>query len=82
MTWSYSESNDKYAGWIDRVKDNIAVVFRTKDLPETFKGRGVIDGDLHDMRFLDEPNSVVGLKAKGQAKKDTSGFVIDVLQIA
>jgi hypothetical protein len=82
LTWSYSESNDKYAGWIDRVKDNIAVVFRTKDLPETFKGRGVIDGDLHDMRFLDEPNSVVGLKAKGQAKKDTSGFVIDVLQIA
>ena len=82
LTWSYSESNDKYASWIDRVKDNIAVVFRTKDLPETFKGRGVIDGDLHDMRFLDEPNSVVGLKAKGQAKKDTSGFVIDVLQIA
>ena len=82
LTWSYSESNDKYAGWIDRVKDNIAIVFRTKDLPETFKGRGVIDGDLHDMRFLDEPNSVVGLKAKGQAKKDTSGFVIDVLQIA
>ena len=82
LTWSYSESNDKYAGWIDRVKDNIAVVFRTKDLPETFKGRGVIDGDTHDMRFLDEPNSVVGLKAKGQAKKDTSGFVIDVLQIA
>ena len=82
LTWSYSEANDKYASWIDRVKDNIAVVFRTKDLPETFKGRGVINGDLHDMRFLDEPNSVVGLKAKGQAKKDNSGFVIDVLQIA
>ena len=82
LTWSYSEANDKYASWIDRVKDNIAVVFRTKDLPETFKGRGVINGDLHDMRFLDEPNSVVGLKAKGQAKKDASGFVIDVLQIA
>ena len=82
LTWSYSEANDKYASWIDRVKDNIAVVFRTKDLPETFKGRGVINGDLHDMRFLDEPNSVVGLKAKGQAKKDYTGFVIDVLQIA
>ena len=82
LTWSYSESNDKYASWIDRVKDNIAVVFRTKDLPSMFKGLKVIDGDTHDMRFLDEPNSVVGLKAKGQAKKDTSGFVIDVLQIA
>ena len=47
-----------------------------------FKGLKVINGDTHDMRFLDEPNSVVGLKAKGQAKKDASGFVIDVLQIA
>jgi hypothetical protein len=33
------------------------------------------------MRFLDKPNSVVGLKAKGQAKKDYTGFVIDVVQI-
>ena len=32
-----------------------------------------------DMRFLDEPNVVVGLKAKGKAKKDYSGFVIDNL---
>lgn len=82
LTWSYSEANDKYASWIDRVRNNIAVVFKNKNLPEKFKGREVIDGDLHDMRFLDEPNSVVGLKAKGQAKKDTSGFVIDVLQLA
>jgi len=46
-----------------------------------FKGLEVIDGDTHDMRFLDKPNSVVGLKAKGQAKKDYSGFVIDAIQI-
>ena len=39
----------------------------------------VIDGDEHDMRFLDEPNVVVGLKAKGKAIKDYSGFVIDNL---
>jgi len=29
------------------------------------------------MRFLDESNVVVGLTAKGPAKKDYSGFVID-----
>ena len=29
------------------------------------------------MRFLDEDNVVVGLKAKGKARKDYSGFVID-----
>ncbi len=33
------------------------------------------------MRFLDKSNRVIGLKAKGKAKKDNSGFVIDVLQI-
>jgi hypothetical protein len=36
----------------------------------------VIDGDASDLRFLDEGQGVVvGLKAKGGAKKDTSGFV-------
>ena len=29
------------------------------------------------MRFLDEPNVVVGLLAKAKAKKDYSGFVVD-----
>ena len=81
LTWSYSEANDKYAKMFDQVPNNKAVVFRTKDLPSMFKGLEVIDGDTHDMRFLDKPNSVVGLKAKGQAKKDYSGFVIDVVQI-
>ena len=81
LTWSYSEANEKYAEMFDQVPNNKAVVFRTKDLPSMFRGLEVIDGDTHDMRFLDKPNSVVGLKAKGQAKKDYSGFVIDVVQI-
>ena len=81
LTWSYSEANEKYAEMFDQVPNNKAVVFRTKDLPSMFKGLEVIDGDTHDMRFLDKPNSVVGLKAKGQAKKDYSGFVIDVVQL-
>jgi hypothetical protein len=82
LTWSYSEANEGYAKLAEKVLNNIAVVFRTKDLPSRFRGRKVIDGDKTDMRFLDEPNVIVGLKAKGQARKDTSGFVIDVLQIA
>jgi hypothetical protein len=51
-------------------------VFRGEK-PKTFLGLKVIDGDTHDMRFLDEDNVVVGLKAKGKAKTDYSGFVID-----
>ena len=78
LTWSYSEANEKYSNLFEKVEHNKAVVFRDK-LPSMFKGLKVIDGDKHDMRFLDEPNVVVGLKAKGKAKKDYSGFVIDNL---
>ena len=82
LTWSYSEANDKYAKLFDKVPNNKAVVFKNKILPSMFKGLKVIDGDTHDMRFLDEPNSVVGLKAKGKARQDKSGFVINVIQLA
>ena len=56
---------------------NLAVVFRNKELPETFLGRPVINGDKDDLRFLDPKGVIVGLYAKGQAKKDNSGFVIN-----
>jgi hypothetical protein len=82
LTWSYSEANNKYAKMFDKVPNNKAVVFKNKILPSMFKGLKVIDGDTHDMRFLDEPNSVVGLKAKGKARQDKSGFVINVVQLA
>ena len=81
LTWSYSEANDKYAKMFDKVPNNKAVVFRDKDLPKMFRGVKVIDGDKTDMRFLDESNIVVGLKAKGKARKDYTGFVIDAIQI-
>ena len=76
LTWSYSEANKKYAKLFNIVLENKAVVFR-KYIPKTFKGLEVINGDEHDMRFLDKDNVVVGLKAKGKAKQDYSGFVID-----
>jgi hypothetical protein len=81
LTWSYSEANQKYADRFSDVEHNKAVVFNTKTLPSFFKGLKVIDGDTHDMRFLDEDNVVVGLRAKGKAKTDTSGFVIQAIQI-
>ena len=54
---------------------NIAVVFQ-KELPETWYGLPVIDGTLNDWRFRDPNPCIVGLLAKGSAKKDTSGFVV------
>ena len=57
----------------------VAVVFRS-ELPTEWRGYKVIDGDLHDLRFLDPKKGayIVGLKAKGKAKKDSSGFVVDI----
>lgn len=54
---------------------NIAVVFK-KELPEKHLGWTVINGDDTDLRFLDEKKVIVGLVAKGKAKKDTTGFVV------
>ena len=75
LTWSYSEANSKYAQYFDAIKYNIAVVFHGT-MPIHYKGREVIDGDISDIRFKDKPNVVVGLKAKGKARQDMSGFVI------
>jgi hypothetical protein len=36
----------------------------------------VINGDKDDLRFWDKKNVIVGLKAKGEARNDTSGFVL------
>ena len=58
---------------------NVAVVFttsRSEALPETWNRFPVIDGDLHDCRFLDPTGVVVGLRAKGVAKGAQSPFVV------
>ncbi len=52
----------------------VAMVF-WPNLPQTWQGYQVIDGDLHDARFLDRESVVVGLRAKGLARVDTTGFV-------
>jgi hypothetical protein len=75
LCYSLKEDNWRKAiSILENWKGNVAVVFRN-ELPETWRGKQVIDGDAHDLRFLDPANVVVGLRAKGKAKKDTSGFV-------
>ena len=76
LTYSLNEDNYDRAVEVLNEGGNIAVVFR-KDLPDTFAGRKVVNGDLHDLRYLDPKNVVVGLKAKGKAKTDYSGFVMN-----
>ena len=81
LTFSRSECNGETALELAKAGANVAVVFATgkKDaLPEEWAGRPVVDGDLHDLRFLDGRGRIVGLRAKGKAKKDESGFVVTV----
>ena len=70
---------------------NVAVVFRSREDVEQALKSGykdvpadrIVDGDETDVRFMDprasvgEMGYIVALYAKGNAKSDTSGFVID-----
>ena len=76
LTFSKSESNADECIEALRLGFNVAMVF--DEVPQQYLGYKVIDGDEHDLRFLDEKGTIVGLKAKGKAKKDESGFVIQM----
>ena len=79
LTFSRSEENAEHVQLIIEETDAIvAVVFSSKKLPASYMGREVINGDEHDLRFLDKKGVIVGLSAKGKAKKDLSGFVVGV----
>lgn len=73
LTYSASDkTRDDDLAYYYKKKKNIAVVFgvvRGHDLPETYKGIKVIDGDTTDARFLDEKGVIVGLRAKGRMRK-------------
>ena len=78
LTFSAADGNDSDVYRAIAEGLNIATVFgikKTEPMPETFNGRPVFNGDESDLRFLDPKGVVVGLYAKGKAKKDTSGFV-------
>jgi hypothetical protein len=74
LTFSKADGNDMDVRLALSAGMNVAVVFKV--VPSTYLGRKVINGDETDLRFLDESNVVVGLKAKGKAKKDETGFVV------
>lgn len=74
LTFSRKESNDRDVSAAIRNGLNVAVVF--DKLPATYLGLPVVSGDDTDIRVNDPRGVVVGLKAKGPAKRDLSGFVV------
>ena len=81
LTWSYSGASDSYAAMMKTALArgmNVATVFRKAFNAKTWQGLPVVDGDADDLRILDPKGGhIVALYAKGKAKKDTSGFVVD-----
>ena len=89
LTFSLSESNADAAAKVMERGGNVAVVFAINSLrrvpgtnkeqmlplPATWSGLPVHDGDASDLRFLDPKGCIVGLRSKGKANADKSGFV-------
>jgi hypothetical protein len=80
LTFSAADGNDADVAKAIAQGMNIAMVF--DKLPETYMGREVINADETDLRFLDKKGVIAGLKAKGKAKKDTTGFVKRTIMMA
>jgi hypothetical protein len=78
LTFSAADGNNLDVLLAKQQGYNIAVVFglkKSEAMPDSFMGLPVFNGDDSDLRFLDPKQVVVGLYAKGKAKKDTTGFV-------
>ena len=78
LTFSAADGNDSDVLKAMNEGLNVAVVFgikKTLPMPVDYLNRPVFNGDESDLRFLDPKGVIVGLYAKGKAKKDTTGFV-------
>lgn len=83
LTYSAADGNEASVEFAMRHGARVAVVFgnaerrnaRKWNLPATWNGAQVVDADAHDLRFVEPQGVVCGLRAKGLAKLDTTGFV-------
>ena len=73
LTFSKADGNDSDVA--EALMQGMSVVAVYDKIPE-----GVPSADETDLRFLDPKGIMLGLKAKGRAKKDYSGFVIRLME--
>ena len=74
LTFSKADGND--ADVAEALMQGMSVVAVYDKIPA-----GVPSADETDLRFLDPKGVMLGLKAKGRAKKDYSGFVIRLTEV-
>ena len=75
LTFSKADGNDSDVA--EALLQGMSVVAVYDKIPA-----GVPSADETDLRFLDPKGIMLGLKAKGRAKKDYSGFVIRLTEVA
>jgi hypothetical protein len=75
LTFSKADGND--ADVAEALMQGMSVVAVYDKIPAD-----VPSADETDLRFLDPKGVMLGLKAKGRAKKDYSGFVIRLTEVA
>jgi hypothetical protein len=89
LTMSAADGNERAVEVAQAHGARVAVVFRNKrkpsaearrwNLPRSYRRRKLVDADRHDLRFLDPRGVICGLKAKGSARFDTTGFVREIV---
>lgn len=72
LTFSRSETNQAISESFLDVGGRVAVVFDV--VPKKWLGYNVTDGDVDDLVFQRE--GLIGLRAKGKARQDQTGFVV------
>jgi len=75
LTFSKADGNDSDVA--EALMQGMSVVAVYDEIPA-----GTPSADETDLRFLDPKGVMLGLKAKGRAKKDYSGFVIRLKEVA
>ena len=78
LTFSRAEDNESQTLSALNQGANVSIVF-SGELPQYWRGFKVVDGDTSDLVMIYNKNVVLGLRAKGDAKKDKSGFVVTAL---
>mgnify|MGYP006350602763 CR=1 FL=1 len=82
LTFSYSGviSFERHTRRAIESGARVAAVFRRRaDIPAEFQGLRTIDGDDTDVRHIEPRGVIVALYAKGAARRDVSGFVVDAV---
>lgn len=79
-TFSRSETNNSLLPIALKLGANVSVVFKG-EFPKKLMGYDVLNGDSSDEIMIGHKSKILGLQAKGDAKKDKTNFVIDTKKL-